>query len=88
MTAAPFVALWASFLRLSPVTFNIGMAGLALLTILVIKYVIELLIFHYDHTLVEDDKGRLPPKIPSFLPFVGSIFQLAIDHKRLTDQVS
>ncbi|RWA14263.1 hypothetical protein EKO27_g855 [Xylaria grammica] len=88
MTAAPFVALWVSFLNLSPLTFNILMIALVPLAIFITKYLIELLLFHYGHTVATDGKGRLPPRVPSFFPFLGSIFQLALDHKRLTDQVS
>jgi hypothetical protein len=82
------LVLWASSLDLSPATLNVGIAGLGLLTILSFRYVIELLLFHHGHKFDSDTKGRLPPRYPSFVPFVGAMFQLAVDHKSLTDQVS
>ncbi len=88
MTPTPFVALWVTFLNLSPATFNAAMVGLIPLAIIIIKYIIDVLLFHYDHTSVSHAKGRLPPRFPSFVPFLGAIFQLALDHRRLTDQVS
>lgn len=88
MTPAPFVALWVSFLNLSPATFKVGMMGLGFFAIVIIKYIIDVVLFHHDHNSVRDTKGRLPPRFPSFFPFLGSMIQLALDHQRLTDQVS
>lgn len=88
MTAAPFVALWVSLMNLSPVAFNIAMMVLIPLAITIIKYVVDVLLFHYHHTASTDAKAQLPPKFPSFLPFLGGIFQLALSHKALTEQVS
>ncbi|KAI0455439.1 Pfs, NACHT and ankyrin domain protein [Xylaria acuta] len=88
MTATPFAALWVAFLNLPPATFNVVMVGLVPLAIIVIKYLFDVLLFHYDHTRVRDAKDRLPPRYPSLVPFLGAIFQLALNHKCLTDQIS
>lgn len=88
MTAAPFVALWGSLMNLSPFAFNVAMMVLIPLAILIIRYVVDVLLFHYQHTIVTGPKARLPPKCPTFFPFLGGIFQLALSHKALTQKVS
>ena len=88
MTAAPFVALWASFMKLSPVTHHVGIVGSFFLSILIVRYIINVLQYHHDQSSSREAKGRLPPQFPSFIPYLGSILQLGLNHKRLTDQIS
>ncbi|KAI0554091.1 Pfs, NACHT and ankyrin domain protein [Xylaria curta] len=88
MTATPFVALWVSFLNLSPAAFNIAMLILVPLAIILVKYIVDVLLFHYDHAFATNSKARLPPKLPSLVPWLGGIFQLGISHRSLTDRIS
>ncbi|KAI0465669.1 hypothetical protein F4859DRAFT_500133 [Xylaria cf. heliscus] len=88
MTAVPFVALWVSFLNLSPAMFNVVLVGLVPVAIIITRYIVDVILFHYGHTFATEANGQLPPRFPSFIPFLGAIFQLGIDHKGLTDQVS
>ncbi|KAI1264777.1 Pfs, NACHT and ankyrin domain protein [Xylariaceae sp. FL1019] len=84
MAAVSFLGQLASFSNLSPV----AVIGLASLAFIIIKYSIDVLLYHHAHTFGGNSKGELPPKYPTLVPWLGGIFQIAVNHKRLTDSVS
>ncbi|KAI1457886.1 Pfs, NACHT and ankyrin domain protein [Annulohypoxylon moriforme] len=91
MSAGGFAPLWGLIVTsLLPWLRGLSMAVIAeiVVSLLVLNFLWDFIPYHYIHWRRDNVKGQVPPRYPSLIPYLGSVLELALDHRNFGRRIS